>query len=220
MMLTPLILRTKRVPANYSSFLEFHKGKVARCLQIFHTTGTWKPTPHIKPLPPKDRRMPGRPSVKRKKHPSENDDYPSRRNKKSIGREMTCQNYHEKGHNKKTCTKQKSDPPPKLVKPRGRPRINVHLPASVRPRGGEGGQGSGGGRCRGGRTSFVGVSFIDGEAMIHGIDGVVRPAWPSGVVPISNQGNEVGAHDGDQMRIHDERSNSRSYGGAVAVYSR
>ncbi|PWA89750.1 hypothetical protein CTI12_AA107650 [Artemisia annua] len=59
----------------------------------------WKPTSFPKPLPPVERKMPGRPRKKRIRHPTENVHGVSRR-----GRVMHCHKCWEAGHNKKTCT--------------------------------------------------------------------------------------------------------------------
>lgn len=60
-------------------------------------------------------------------------------------------------------------PPPKPVKPKGRPRLNIPKPTTTR-RGSRGGRGNRGGRgTRGGRIpSYMGVSYnpITRETMI------------------------------------------------------
>ncbi|KAD6119144.1 hypothetical protein E3N88_10415 [Mikania micrantha] len=73
----------------------------------------WPKTNDIKPLPPQEKRMPGRPTVKRKRDPSEKE----KKNKKvGIRRKMTCQNCQENGHNKRSCQKEKKDSQPKEPK--------------------------------------------------------------------------------------------------------
>ncbi|GJU34695.1 phospholipase-like protein [Tanacetum coccineum] len=85
-------------------------------------------TDDIKPLPPKERRMPGRPCVNRKRGACEKD----RKNAKvGFGRKMTCQKCYGKGHNSRSCKKQKTNPPPKDVRPKGRSKIVV-APTSER----------------------------------------------------------------------------------------
>ncbi|KAI3733776.1 hypothetical protein L6452_13232 [Arctium lappa] len=74
----------------------------------------WTPTPYIKPNPPKERRMSGRPSIIRKRPESESQ---STRVTQS-GKAMTRSNCLETGHNARTCKKEKRDPPPKPVKPK------------------------------------------------------------------------------------------------------
>ncbi|KAD2805173.1 hypothetical protein E3N88_38550 [Mikania micrantha] len=77
----------------------------------------WPKTNDIKPLPPQEKRMPGRPTVKRKRDLSEKE----KKNKTvGIGRKMICQNCHENGHNKRSCQKEKKDPQPKEPKRKGR----------------------------------------------------------------------------------------------------
>ncbi|GJZ53773.1 hypothetical protein Tco_0608658 [Tanacetum coccineum] len=74
-------------------------------------------TNEIEPLPPKERRMPGRPPVDRKRDASEKK---IKYSKVRFGRKMPCQKCHGKGHNLRSCKKQKTDPLPKEVRPRGR----------------------------------------------------------------------------------------------------
>lgn len=127
----------------------------------------WIPTPFTKPTPPRERRMPGRPSIKRKR--SESESQVTRVSK--SGKTMTCRNCLEKGHNARTCKNEKKDPPPKPVKPKGRPRLNIQKPTMSR-RSSRGGSGNRGGRGTGsGRIptyAYVGVSYdpITGETMI------------------------------------------------------
>ncbi|PWA87023.1 hypothetical protein CTI12_AA120390 [Artemisia annua] len=71
------------------------------------------------PLPPKKRKMPGRPKGKRVKHPSEVNDSNSQRVSR-LGRTMTCNNCYQKGHNKTRCTNERVDPPTKEVRKAGK----------------------------------------------------------------------------------------------------
>ncbi|GJZ12526.1 pentatricopeptide repeat-containing protein [Tanacetum coccineum] len=70
-------------------------------------------------LPPKLKKMPGRPRKKRIRaaHESKNTNRLSR-----AGVEMTCQNCGKKGHNKAGCTNAKVDKPPKPPGTKGRPK--------------------------------------------------------------------------------------------------
>ncbi|GKF74827.1 hypothetical protein Tco_0224271, partial [Tanacetum coccineum] len=77
----------------------------------------WRKTHEIEPIPPKERRMPGRPPVNRKRDASEKK---IKYSKVGFGRKMTCQKCRSKGHNSRSCKKQKTDPLPKEVRPRGR----------------------------------------------------------------------------------------------------
>ncbi|PWA50853.1 hypothetical protein CTI12_AA468300 [Artemisia annua] len=52
------------------------------------------------PMPPKKRKMPGRPKLKRTRHPSEVNEANTQRVSRT-GRTMTCSNCYRKGHNKK-----------------------------------------------------------------------------------------------------------------------
>ncbi|CAI9267967.1 unnamed protein product [Lactuca saligna] len=87
----------------------------------------WTEAPYIKPLPPPplERRMPGRPTVKRKRHDSERDDKFSQVSSK--GRTVQCQNCQQKGHNKKTYKNPHVEPDPKPKKKIGRPRLDPSL---------------------------------------------------------------------------------------------
>ncbi|GJX73167.1 hypothetical protein Tco_0311762 [Tanacetum coccineum] len=88
----------------------------------------WPKTDDIEPLPPKERRMPGRPCVNRKRGACEKD----RKNANvGFGRKMTCRKCYEKGHNSRSCKKQKTDPPLKDVRPKGRSK-RVVAPTSER----------------------------------------------------------------------------------------
>ncbi|PWA51488.1 hypothetical protein CTI12_AA462920 [Artemisia annua] len=71
------------------------------------------------PLPPKKRKMLGRPKGKRVKHPSEVNDSNSQRVSR-LGRTMTCSNCYQKGHNKTRCTNERVDPPTKEVRKAGK----------------------------------------------------------------------------------------------------
>ncbi|KAJ9557003.1 hypothetical protein OSB04_011617 [Centaurea solstitialis] len=79
----------------------------------------WPKTDDIKPLPPKERRMPSRPTIKRKRDACEKE---IKHSKVRIGRKMTCQNCQEKGHNIKSFKKQMKGPQPREVRPKGRPK--------------------------------------------------------------------------------------------------
>ncbi|KAL4558157.1 hypothetical protein LXL04_036354 [Taraxacum kok-saghyz] len=85
----------------------------------------WSETTHTKPLPPLERRMPGRPSVKRKRHVYENQDKYSQVSCK--GRTVTSKNCLQKGHNRKSCKNPTvvADPQPK--KKMGRPKLDEDL---------------------------------------------------------------------------------------------
>ncbi|GJU14295.1 zinc finger, PMZ-type containing protein [Tanacetum coccineum] len=73
---------------------------------------TWMPTSFPKPLPPLERKMPGRPRKKRIRHPTENDNEISR-----VGRIMHCHKCWEAGHNKKSCKNPAKPKPPNFYQP-------------------------------------------------------------------------------------------------------
>ncbi|KAJ9553710.1 hypothetical protein OSB04_017755 [Centaurea solstitialis] len=68
----------------------------------------WPEVDYTKPLPPKQRRLPGRPTVKRKRDPSEMDLMGKTRIPKT-GAVLKCSLCKEKGHNKTTCWKNKKE---------------------------------------------------------------------------------------------------------------
>nr|KAJ0219374.1 hypothetical protein LSAT_V11C300103230 [Lactuca sativa] len=98
----------------------------------------WEPTPYTKPLPPVERRMPGRPCIKRKMHVSEHQDRFSQ-----VSSKVSCKNPLVK-------------PTPKRKKKIGRPRLNPELTNCTRlgRDGGRGGRRGGRGGGRGGRRGI------------------------------------------------------------------
>lgn len=112
-----------------SKFVEAYKDNI----KPLNGSNMWEVTSYTKPLPPNDRRMPGRPSVKRKRHVSEkNDKYPT-------GRVITCKNCFETGHNIRSCKNPKQSVPPQEKKKKGRPRTVDE--SERRSRGGRSGRG-------------------------------------------------------------------------------
>ncbi|KAL4578632.1 hypothetical protein LXL04_014759 [Taraxacum kok-saghyz] len=108
----------------------------------------WVETTHPKPLPPISRRMPGRPSIKRKRHVSEHDDKHSQVSSKKWS--VQCKNCLVKGHNARSCKNPKVVPQPKPKGKMGRPRLDPNL--NHWTRGGRGPKSGGRGmRGRGGR---------------------------------------------------------------------
>ncbi|GJX70506.1 hypothetical protein Tco_0307677 [Tanacetum coccineum] len=67
----------------------------------------WKPCDTPTPLPPIQRKRPGRPKKQRISHPIEDEHHVFR-----VGRAMHCHNYWEAGHNKKGCQNQPRAKPP------------------------------------------------------------------------------------------------------------
>ncbi|XP_052620834.1 uncharacterized protein LOC128126766 [Lactuca sativa] len=116
-------------------------------------------TPYDKLLPPKERRMPGRPSIKRKRDKNEKQTkYPTVSGKGKIKK---CHNCLQEGHNARTCKNEKVVPPPKEKKPPGRPKktnSDERPPRgpSAATSSGRGGKGPTG--ARGGRGSSTGTS--------------------------------------------------------------
>ncbi|GKC32216.1 hypothetical protein Tco_1039510 [Tanacetum coccineum] len=111
---------TRKDPETYvSDWLKKYMFKEAYKYPIRPLKGSsfWPKTHEIEPIPPKERRMPGRPPVNRKRDASEKK---IKYSKVGFGRKMTCQKCRGKGHNSRSCKKQKTDPLPKEVRPRGR----------------------------------------------------------------------------------------------------
>ncbi|XP_076944474.1 uncharacterized protein LOC143615149 [Bidens hawaiensis] len=98
---------------------DMFKEAYKHCIKPIKENMHWHKTNGIKPLPPKEMRMPDRPMVKRKRDPLEK----KNKNKKvETGRKMTCQNCLGVGHNITSglAQKEKKDPQPKTARPRGR----------------------------------------------------------------------------------------------------
>nr|KAJ0209776.1 hypothetical protein LSAT_V11C400211240 [Lactuca sativa] len=137
--------------------------------KILHVNDSniWEPTPYTKPLPPIERRMPGRPCMKRKRHVSEHQDRFYQVSHK--GRTVQCQNCMQMGHNKVSCKNPSVKPTPKPKKKIGRPRLNPELTNCTRlgRSGGRGGRRGGGrGVRRGGRSGGRGSTSVyeEGES--------------------------------------------------------
>ena len=119
------IIYTQQDPARFiSSWFDKDKFLATYASNILpvNSSTMWPKSPFIKPQPPVDRRMPGRPSIKRKRHASEHQD------KHSLGkRTVSCQNCQQAGHNRRNCKNPTVAAPPKPVKKFGRPRLNPKL---------------------------------------------------------------------------------------------
>ncbi|GJV05270.1 multidrug resistance-associated protein 5 [Tanacetum coccineum] len=158
-----------------------------------HGSDQWPETNYIPPLPPKARRMPGR-------NASESNGSSNRVGR--HGRMMTCKNCYETGHNKRGCTNERRDPPPKEVRPKGKQKPwqdgmtnasrSVQRGGISTNRGGRSINRGGISTNRGGRSSNrcglhigmgVQVNPITGDAMLGSTRGVPLPAWPNGITP-------------------------------------
>ncbi|KAJ9548999.1 hypothetical protein OSB04_021542 [Centaurea solstitialis] len=89
-------------------------------LQPVQGMNQWKSNELNKPLPPKPKRMPGRPKKQRKKAMHEPSPHHGKISR--IGSVMTCQKCHQVGHNRRGCKQQATQKPPKSTKPAGRPK--------------------------------------------------------------------------------------------------
>nr|KAJ0205778.1 hypothetical protein LSAT_V11C500284100 [Lactuca sativa] len=165
------ILYTNQDPKEFISTW-FSKSNYMATYQsnILPVTGSnlWEETGYTKPLPPTARRMPGRPSVKRRRHASEHEDkYPQVSNKGRTG------------HNKASCKNPKVVPTPKPKNKMGRPKLDPDLTNWTGSRRGDrggniesgrrgkrgGGRGSGG-RGRGNTKFGEGTSNLDEENVV------------------------------------------------------
>ncbi|CAI9264825.1 unnamed protein product [Lactuca saligna] len=99
--------------------------------------------------------MPGRPTLKRKRHLTESQDKYSQNKMKvtGIGRTIQCKNCLQRGHNKASCKNPKVTPEPKPKKKMGRPRLDPDISHWTRGgvRGGARGSRGGAMGSRGGR---------------------------------------------------------------------
>ncbi|XP_076921987.1 uncharacterized protein LOC143583616 [Bidens hawaiensis] len=94
--------------------VEKFKETYTHYMKPFNGSKMWKSIPYIQPLPPKERRMQGRLSIKRKRHKTKKQG--KYKKVSTNGRYMTCSNCLEKGHNIKTCTNEKKTKSPKEPK--------------------------------------------------------------------------------------------------------
>ncbi|KAL7600142.1 hypothetical protein Lser_V15G22071 [Lactuca serriola] len=151
------ILYTNQDPVNFiSSWFSKNNYKATYDQNIHPVNGSilWEETSYTKPLPPIERRMPGRPSVKRRRHVSENQDKYSQVSSK--GRTVQCKNCLQRGHNKTSCKNPTVVPEPQPKKKMGRPRLEPDLVnwsgTKTGSRGGGRAGGRAGGRVGGGRS--------------------------------------------------------------------
>ena len=113
------ILFTHQDPVNFISnwfSREKFKDTYAQNLMPANGCNLWAVSPFTKPLPPVSRRMPGRPSIKRRRHVSEVED---RHFKVGRARTTKCTNCQGTGHNKVSCKNPYVAPPPKPIKKMG-----------------------------------------------------------------------------------------------------
>nr|KAJ0198726.1 hypothetical protein LSAT_V11C600327810 [Lactuca sativa] len=147
------ILYTNQDPVNFiSSWFSKNNYKATYDQNIHPVNGSilWEETSYTKPLPPIERRMPGRPSVKRRRHVSENQDKYSQVSSK--GRTVQCKNCLQRGHNKTSCKNPTVVPEPQPKKKMGRPRLEPDLVNWSGTKTGSRGGGRAGGRVGGGRS--------------------------------------------------------------------
>ncbi|GKA56331.1 hypothetical protein Tco_0755403 [Tanacetum coccineum] len=86
----------------------------------------WGKIKHIPCLPPKERRMPGRPGIARKKDKSE-----LRKHVAKAPKFITCKNCNQRGHNFSSCKNEKAPPVEKIPMKKGRPLVEDPINARV-----------------------------------------------------------------------------------------
>ncbi|CAI9298269.1 unnamed protein product [Lactuca saligna] len=152
------ILFTGQDPVHFiSEWFHVDRFKAIYANNILPVNGRnlWPRTSYIKPLPPLARRMPGRPTLKRKRHATESQDKYSQNKMKVTGKGRTvqCKNCLQRGHNKASCKNPKVTPEPKPKQKMGRPRLDPNISHWTRGgvRGGVRGSRGGARGSRGGR---------------------------------------------------------------------
>nr|KAJ0210021.1 hypothetical protein LSAT_V11C400214720 [Lactuca sativa] len=142
------ILYTNQDPINFiSNWFSKNNYKATYDQNIHPVNGSilWEETSYTKPLSPIERRMLGRPSVKRRRH--------SQVSRK--GRTVQCKNCLQRGHNKTSCKNPIVVPEPQPKKKIGRPRLEPDLLNWSGTKTGSRGGGRSGGRVGGGRSRGV-----------------------------------------------------------------
>nr|KAJ0208624.1 hypothetical protein LSAT_V11C400185690 [Lactuca sativa] len=98
-------------------------------IKLVNRSNLWSQTGFIKPFPPFAKRMLGRPTIKRKRHASEQEGRFSS-TRVFVPRTVRCGKYLEYGHNKKGCKNEKKPvvplPPEKRSMPRKDPSLAKH----------------------------------------------------------------------------------------------
>jgi hypothetical protein len=94
-------------PNNYINMcfsLETYKKTYQHVLQPVEHESAWPISPNPKPLPPRVKKMLGRPKKNRRRDPSE----PVKSGTKSskVGTKIRCGHYKNCGHNSRTCSEQ------------------------------------------------------------------------------------------------------------------
>ncbi|CAI9290457.1 unnamed protein product [Lactuca saligna] len=101
---------------NVEDYVEpwFHTTMFLTCynhtINPLNGSSMWPEAPYMKPLPPQKRRLPGRPTLKRKKDQSEMESKGKRRHTISkAGSVNRCTICRERGHNRSTCPTRPAD---------------------------------------------------------------------------------------------------------------
>ncbi|CAI9291985.1 unnamed protein product [Lactuca saligna] len=86
----------------------FHTAMFLICynhtINLLNGSSMWLEAPYMKPLPPQKRRLPGRPTLKRKMDQSERESKGKKRHTSSkVGTVNRCTICRERGHNRSTC---------------------------------------------------------------------------------------------------------------------
>ncbi|CAI9289370.1 unnamed protein product [Lactuca saligna] len=80
-------------------------------IRPLNCSAMWPEVDYTKPLPPKKRRLPGRPTMKRKRDQVEREAKGTRHTISKKGMIMRCTICRERGHNRSTCPERPNDVP-------------------------------------------------------------------------------------------------------------
>jgi len=92
-------------PNNYVNAcfsIDQYKTTYQHVLQPVEHESAWPVSPNPKPLPPRVKKMPGRPQTKRRQDPSERVNSTTKSSR--VGVKITCRRCKGTGHNSKTCS--------------------------------------------------------------------------------------------------------------------
>ncbi|CAH1438468.1 unnamed protein product [Lactuca virosa] len=137
----------------------------------------WPPIEYIPPLPPLKRKMPGRPTIKRKRDSTE---VTGSHRVSKAGKKMFCGVCKKSGHNKSTCDAV-SKPQKSQVKKRKAEGEGESSALKKRKGQGQNGKGKGEGDTR------SGIGFKMGEGECESTSGVTKKNASMGTIVQNNQ---------------------------------
>ncbi|CAI9277663.1 unnamed protein product [Lactuca saligna] len=91
-------------------------------IRPLNCSAMWPEVDYTKPLPPKKRRLPGRPTLKRKRDQVERESKGTRHTVSKKGMIMRCTICRERGHNRSTCPQRPNDVPSTLGSNKKKPK--------------------------------------------------------------------------------------------------